>query len=193
MHASPALPVSMDWLDYVNEYPVPEAGISAEFPGPGDFRWRLDASYADRPAGGVLESGRAFWGSVGLILRKEISSRLDATLGPHLIVGGAKGAGEFELQEGDTALFVIDFDGSASGVGIGMSGGLLFRIGESFFFGPELNVIYFSLRGDDIPLVGRDLYDQSAEPDYTEYDYRGDYVSFSARITAGLEFGRKRD
>lgn len=189
-HFSPSLPLCEHWFDHVSAYPALESGIAIEFPGQSVFRYRLEGSFVVFPAGGALESGSAGWGGAGIIVRRNLSDAIDASIGPQLLVGFASAKGEYRLEEGDTGSYRIDFDGSGSGVGIGIIGGLTIKPTGHLRVGFQAAVIYFNIKGD-VPITGYNLDEPQEPPDKSDYDYRGEYTAFSFRIIVGFEFKEK--
>ncbi len=188
LHCSPSLPICNDWLENVDTYPAFEGGISLEIPTSTIFRARFELTFVDLPSGGALEEGYSFYGGAGVIVRQEIARMLDVDIGPQIIIGTVNAKGTYRLDEADSGLYDIEFDGTGSGVGIGIVGGLNLHITKHLRAGVSAAVVYFNLLGKEIPIVGHNLLDPGEPEEYSKYDYQGEYIAVSFRLSMGYEF-----
>jgi len=189
IHGSPSMTLSNDWFDYVNQFPSPEAGFSIEIPTNTVFTIRTEGTYVMLPSGGVLEEGYAIYGTVGGIIKNDLSPATQINIGPQLIVGQVTAKGRYRSTNyGEEEDYSIDFDGSGMGVGLGIVAGLRFSLTEHLRIGASLSANYFGVANEKVPIVGFN-YD---EPDEGQtagtYRYNGEYTALSLRLILGYEF-----
>ncbi|MCK5833313.1 hypothetical protein KAH81_06540, partial [bacterium] len=187
-HYSPSLPLMEHWFDYVDEYPTHEIGVTLEFPGISNFKWRIEADYTPFPKAGIISEGHAFWLSAGFVINNSINDRLNLYLGPQFTLGWTSAKGTYDYIDTDSTGYYIDFDGNGNGLGISMIAGAVYKISSNIRIGLEPSIIYFGLKQDDVPITGRDASDPEAPPDHNIFIYKGEYVAFSFRVFTGFEF-----
>jgi len=188
-YSSPSLPIAEDWIDHVAAYPIFESGLAIEFPGPSALRFRVEGNYAPFPNSGVIENGDAMWISAGALIRKNLANSVSVNLGPQFSLGMVRAEGLYNLIEGDTASYIIEFDGSGSGFGIGIIGGIDIELSNHLRLGVQATVVYFSVKGEEVPITGySDIFDPESTPDYSTIIYEGEYIAFSPRVVIGYEF-----
>ena len=187
-HISPSLPLAEHWFDYVDEFPIMEAGGAIEIPGPSAFRWRIEGSYSAFPKAGIIDGGSAIAVSIGIVSHRQAGKRFDFSLGPQFTLGWVKAKGTYNYTEGDSVGYYIDFDSDGNGAGIGIVGGAMFEASKGLRFGIQPAITYFAVSRDDVPIVGRDASDPSVPPDYGVYRYEGEYIALSIRFVLGIEF-----
>ncbi|HHS49936.1 MAG TPA: hypothetical protein ENN07_02355 [candidate division Zixibacteria bacterium] len=187
VHYSPSLPLSGDWFDHVDHFPVHEFGAAVEFPGPAVFKWRIEGNMVNFPEEGVLSEGLAYWGGVGVVAHYHVGDFLVLSFGPQFLIGRVQAQGTIEMMEpGERHL--IDFDGDGTGAGIGMTGAVGIKVGENLRVGVQPSVVYFGVSQDDVPIIGRNADDPTVPHDTGIYRYKSEYIALSLRLFAGFEF-----
>ncbi|HDR91143.1 MAG TPA: hypothetical protein ENN75_02720, partial [candidate division Zixibacteria bacterium] len=183
IHGSPSMTLSNDWFNYVNQFPSPEAGFSIEIPTNTVFTIRAEGTYVMLPAGGVLEEGFAIYGTIGGIIKNNLTSATQINIGPQLIIGQVTAKGRYRSTNyGEEEDYSIDFDGSGMGVGLGIIAGLRFAVTEHLRIGANLSANYFGVANDEVPIVGFNYDDPSEGQTSGTYRYNGEYTALSLRL-----------
>jgi len=191
IHAAPAIPLSQDWVDYVNSYPAWEAGLTLEIPTHTVFSVRVEATYVELPPGGALDDGRAFYGGLGALTDLSVSAVADVVIGPQIIFGLVQAKGRYqsiEFEEDSEEYYYVDYDGEGFGFGIGMLGGIKFALSEHLRTGANLSVTYFSVIDKTADIQGFNYDQPGGNPQEGTYRYEGEYMAISFRLTFGYEF-----
>jgi hypothetical protein len=189
VHGSPSLTLSNDWFDYVNKFPSPEAGFSIEIPTNTVFTIRAEGTYVMLPSGGVLEEGYAIYGTIGGIIKNDLSPATQINIGPQLIVGQITAKGRYRSSTyGEDIDYSVDFDGSGSGVGLGIVAGLRFSVTQHLKIGANLSANYFSVSNDEVPIIVFNYDEPDGGSTSLKYRYNGEYTALSLRLVVGYEF-----
>lgn len=190
LHASPSLPLSDDYFDYVNTYPAWEGGFALELPTPTIFTVHVEGNYASLPEGGVLEQGEVYFAGVGGLISNDLGSAAEVVIGPQVMFGQVNAKGRYRsiVYEEDVEDYRVDFDSYGNGFGVGILAGIRFALTEHLRLGMNLNASYFGVSNDNVTIIGFNY----EEPDQGEtegiYRYEGEYTALSIRITIGYEF-----